>query len=58
MNIFAHVTPSEFPLGTVIFLSGFSAGVVATFVFGRFYSWREGVTAGGDSDRGRQLPLQ
>ena len=53
MNIFAHLTPSEFPLGTAIFLSGFSAGVVATFILGRLYSWREGVTASVDSHRDR-----
>lgn len=56
MNVFAHLTPSEFPIGTVLFISGFTAGFVAQFVLGRLSSWRMGVTGG--SERGRQLPLQ
>ena len=58
MNILAHLSPSEFPLGTALFLSGFSPGVVATLALRRLYSSRQGVTADDDSHRGQQLPLQ
>jgi hypothetical protein len=56
MSVSAHVTLSEFPIGTVLFISGFMAGLVAAYALGRLRSWRLGETGG--SDRGRQLTLQ
>ncbi len=30
MNLLAHVTPTEAPLGLIFFLSGFASGMLAT----------------------------
>lgn len=57
MPVIAHLTPNEFPLGTIFLLSGFTGGFAAAYVLGRLNSWRLGGTSNGDSDRRLQLPL-
>lgn len=51
MILLAHLTPNEFPLGTVLFFSGFAAGLVSAFVLGRLSAWRAGSEWNTDSLR-------
>lgn len=40
LMLLAHVTPTEFPLGTVLFFAGWATGIASAIAYMRFFKAR------------------